>query len=202
MRLLNIKKKNKAYSVYEDSEYLGIIYKSDFDKAGIDADNAEGETEVDDDTVKCIRDIVSYRAYDKGVSLLTDSEKCAEDIRLKLRMKSFPDYAIEEAISLLYEYNYLNDERFAEAFVRTYMNQKSKSMIIKELGMRHVNVPSLSEIIDRVYDEEDMTEDKAIDRLMKRFEGQDMSDDKTRRRAAALLIRHGFSFEQINNRLT
>ena len=200
--MLNIKKKNKAYSVYEDSEYLGIIYKSDFDKAGIDADNAEGETEVDDDTVKCIRDIVSYRAYDKGVSLLTDSEKCAEDIRLKLRMKSFPDYAIEEAISLLYEYNYLNDERFAEAFVRTYMNQKSKSMIIKELGMRHVNVPSLSEIIDRVYDEEDMTEDKAIDRLMKRFEGQDMSDDKTRRRAAALLIRHGFSFEQINNRLT
>ena len=202
MRLLNIKKKNKAYSVYEDSEYLGLIYKNDFDKAGLDINNAEGETEADDDSVEKIRDIVSYRAFDKGVALLTESERCAEDIRLKLKMKSFPDYAIEEAINLLYEYNYLNDERFAEAFVRTYMDQKSKSMIIKELGMRHVNVPSITEIIDRVYDEEDMTEDKAIDRLMKRFEGQDMSDEKTRRRAAALLVRHGFSFEQINNRLT
>ena len=68
--------------------------------------------------------------------------------------------------------------------------------------MKHVKVSYPDELIDRVYAEEDMTEDKAIARLMRRFEGRDMTDEKVRRRAASLLIRHGFSFEQINNHLT
>ncbi|MBP3233017.1 MAG: regulatory protein RecX [Eubacterium sp.] len=201
MSLLSIKKKDKAFSVYENGDYLGFIYKSDLDKVGLDKSEAD-DIEVDDETIDKVKDIVKYHAFDKAVTYLKDFDRSAEDIKLKLRMKKYPDYAIEEAVKLLYEYNYLNDERFAESYIRAYMDQKSKSLILKELSMKHVKVSYPDELIDRVYAEEDMTEDKAIARLMRRFEGRDMTDEKVRRRAASLLIRHGFSFEQINNHLT
>ena len=204
MTFLTIKNKGKLYYIYEDSEYIGFLYKSDFEKAGIDfsAVQNEGMTKVYDDSLQKIKDLVIYKAYDKAVSYLSDSEKCSDSIKLKLRMKSYPDYAIDEAVNLLYEYNYLNDERFAESYIRTYMYQKSRSLLRRELDMRHIRIDDLESLMDRVYSEEDMNEDKAIERLLKRFDGQDMTDERSRRRAAGLLVRHGFSFEQINNHLT
>ena len=57
--------------------------------------------------------------------------------------------------------------------------------------------------MDEVYEDESMDENAAIEDLMRRkYSGQDLSDEKVRRRAVNFLLRHGFSFDQINNYLT
>ena len=103
----------------------------------------------------------------------------------------------------MYEYNYIDDRRYAEAFARSYIKSKSKSLIKKELEMKGVSFDGFDELIDRVYEDEGINEDKAIEELLrKKFSGQDMNDEKVKRRAMGLLVRHGFSFEKINNHLT
>ena len=121
---------------------------------------------------------------------------------MKLLQKRYPQYAVDEAINQLYELKYLSDERFMESFIRSYIRDKSRTLIMRELSMRHIALNDFDEVYDRISEEEDVSEDKAIERLLKRFDGQDMSDERVRRRAAALLVRHGFSFDRINNHLT
>ena len=201
MIYLDVKLKGKSYKIYNDQTYIGFLYRSDFNK--LDIPTPSDLLEVSEEKYEEIRKAIIYRAFDKGVSYLADSERSAYDVSLKLRMKDFPEYAIEEAIELLYEYNYLNDRRFAESYIRSYMSSKSKSMIRKELSKRHINLPDLDELFSEVYTDEEVDEASVIEELIrKKYGGQDMSDEKVKRRAVSFLLRHGFSFEQINNYLT
>ncbi len=219
MIYLDVKKVRKSYKLYNDQTYIGFLYRSDFDRLGINMGKFSAGTDgspesgssgvdscqiqIDDDVYEKIKDTVIDRAFEKGVTYLADFERSAYDVSLKLRMKNFPEYAIEESVNLLYEYNYLNDRRFAESYIRSYMNSKSRNMLKKELSMRHIDFPDLDELLDEVYKDEGMEEQDAIEDLMrKKYGGQDLSDEKVKRRAVNFLLRHGFSFEQINNYLT
>ena len=205
MSQLKLKKNNKSYKAYVDEVYIGFIYRSDFDKLGFDKSEIDDlyESEISDSVVDKLRDIVIYRAFDKAVEYATVQECCASDVSFKLRKKNIPDYAIQEAVTLMYEYNYFNDERYVESYTRSYMAQKSRSLIEKELSMKNLSVDNLRDIIEQVYEDEEKDEDEVIERLLeKKFKNQDLSDEKVKRRAMAFLVRHGFSFDKINNHLT
>ncbi|MBO4863096.1 MAG: regulatory protein RecX [Eubacterium sp.] len=203
MRYLDIKIRGKSFLLYEDGVYLGFLFPSQIKDIVSEKDfSPETGLKVSDEEVEALKDKIIDGTFEKGVSYLAETERCGEDLRLKLLQKRYPEYAISEAIDKLYEFNYLNDERFMESFIRSYMNQKSRSLIMRELSMRHISLQDFDEVYDRISEEEDVDEDKAIEKLLKRFEGQDMSDERVRRRAAALLVRHGFSFDRINNHLT
>lgn len=208
MSYICLKKKNKAYQIFVDDEYIGFIYSSDFPDIGLNARDFDDdydiyELETEEDIVSKFKNIITDRTFEKAVALATTSECCREDIFFKLKRKDYPEYAIEAAIDMMYEYNYLNDKRYAECYIRSYMKTKSKKAIEKELEMKKLYIPALGEFIDRVYEDEGMSEEKTIEKLLQsKYRGQDMSDPKVKKRAMGLLIRHGFSFDQINNYLT
>ena len=61
----------------------------------------------------------------------------------------------------------------------------------------------LYDILDEVYDDESLSKDDVIKSLLeKKFRNQDLSDPKTKMRAANFLIRKGFNFGDINSYLT
>ena len=209
MNHLRIKKRNKSFQTFINDEYVGMLYRSDFEKIGIkmktrdDQDSEELNFDITDDNVVRIMNVVRDRAFDKAVSYASVSECCAYDVRLKLQKKEFPEYAIAETIEMMYEYNYLNDERYAESYIRCYFQKKSRSLIKKELDMKNIKVDDIEHILDTVYEDEDMSEDDAIRSLLeKKFKDRDLSDEREKRRAMNLLVRHGFSFDKINNYLT
>ena len=203
MRYLDIKKSGKTILLYEDGEYLGFLYPSDLKKIASGKDlSEESGISITDEELEALKNKIIDSTFEKGVSYLAETERCGDDLRMKLLQKRYPQYAIDEAINQLYELKYLSDERFMESFIRSYIRDKSRTLIMRELSMRHIDLTDFDEVYDRISEEEDVTEDKAIERLLKRFDGQDMSDERVRRRAAALLVRHGFSFDRINNHLT
>ena len=205
MGSLKFTKKDKSYYTYFEEEYIGFIYFRDFDKFGLTA-GSEQEFYIEDVSEEClegIRDEVINKAFNRALSLASSRECSEYIIRDKLKRKSFPDYAIDDVIKMMYEYNYLNDERFVESYVRSYMLTKSRNMIIRELEGRGINVSEYSEVIDGVYNDECIDEEDAIEKLLdKRFRGQDLSDEKVRRRAANYLQRHGFGYDKIKLYLT
>ena len=62
-------------------------------------------------------------AYNKALSYLTRREYSRRELELKLLDKGFVDVEIDEALTQLIDENYLSDERFAEAFVKSRANR-------------------------------------------------------------------------------
>ena len=211
--LVNIKKDKKIYKLFGEEGYFAFIYRSDMKDFGIklpkksdDEDefsDSEISVSLDEDTVERITDLCVRRAFDKGADYLSISEQCAYDIRFKLLKKDYPDSVISRAIIMLKEYGYLNDGRFAESYTRSYMGSKSREAIIRELDHKCPGLDDICGIVDQVYQDYDCDEDEVIKNLIeKKFRGQDMSNERVRRRAMNLLLRHGFSFDKINKHLT
>ncbi|WP_299675577.1 regulatory protein RecX [uncultured Dokdonia sp.] len=68
-------------------------------------------------------------------------DRCHQEVRKKLlEMRMIPD-AIDVIIGHLIEHNFLNEERFAKAFVRGKFNHKSwgKQRIVRELKIRKIS---------------------------------------------------------------
>lgn len=76
--------------------------------------------------------IAAYCAY---------QERCQEEVRTKLAEKGLFGDQAEELISHLIEEGFLNEERFAQAFVRGKFNLKKwgKNKITQELKLRKVS---------------------------------------------------------------
>lgn len=205
MSSIRVVKKNKSYSIYLDDTYFGFIYKRDFDELALGG-NDEDEfyiEEVSSEQIEDIKALMIKRAFDKAVGYATVSECSAGIIRNKLKRKFFPDYAIDACIELMYDYNYLNDNRFIESYTRCYLNTKSRYLIERELESKGVNLSESRHIIDEVYAESSLSDEEIIASLIERkFRGQDLNDEKVKRRVVSFLIRHGFTFDAINNCLT
>ena len=208
---VSIKKDKKLYKLFSDEGYFAFLYKSDMKDFGIDlpksndSDENDFQTEIslDESVIEKITELCVRRAFDKGADFISISEQCAYDIRFKLLRKGFPEEVIERAIALLYEYDYLNERRYAESYTRSYMNSKSRDVIVREIGHKCPGLDDIYGIVDQVYQDMDCDEDEVIKALIeKKFRGQDLSDERVRRRAMNLLIRHGFGFDKINKHLT
>ena len=205
MSVIKAVKKNKSYSIYADDEYYGFLYKRDLKELSLDvSDRDEFYVEdVSEDTLEDIKALVIRRAFDKAVGYATTCECSSGMIRNKLRLKFYPDYAIDSCIQMMYEYNYLNDERFIESYARCYMNSKSRFLIERELRSKGVDLSEVERILDEVYADNNLSDEEIIASLIERkFRGQDLNDERVKRRVAQFLVRHGFTFDKINNYLT
>ena len=204
MSVIKVVKKDKSYRVYADDEYYGILYKSNLKELDLYA--PEGEYYIEDvsaDRLEDIKALVIKRAFDKAVTYVTTCECSSGMIRSKLRLKNFPDYAIDTCINMMYEYNYLNDARFIESYASCYMNTKSRFLIERELRTKGVDMSESEHILDEVYADNSLSDEEIIASLIERkFRGQDLSDEKVKRRVAQFLVRRGFTFDKINNYLT
>lgn len=65
----------------------------------------------------------SLSTYDHALLLLNQREHASSEVRLKLKQKGHSEENIETTIEELTSLNYLNDERFAEIYIRSKANR-------------------------------------------------------------------------------
>lgn len=84
-------------------------------------------------------------------------ERCHKEVTQKLKSLGMMPTAIDHIITHLIQENYLNEERFAQAFARGKFSTKKwgKNRIVNELKMRDISVynikTALKELPDEVY---------------------------------------------------
>jgi regulatory protein len=79
-------------------------------------------------------------------------ERCHKEVRNKLReMKMIPE-AIDKIIVHLIEHNYLNEERFAQAYVRGKFRIKKwgKNRLLRELKFRQISKYSIDSAMKEI----------------------------------------------------
>ena len=138
-------------------------------------------------------------ARKKALRLLTISDRTEFQLREKLREGGFPPEAIDDAVEYVRSYHYIDDHRYAEAFIRSRKDEKSLFELRMELRKRGVR----EDLADEVLQEAEIDERAVISRLFeKKYASKDLGDPKIFEKAFRYFESRGFSYEDIKAAVT
>ncbi len=142
------------------------------------------------------------RAYNCAVSLLSRRDHSEKELYTKLKAKGHGEGA-EAAIEKLKLSGYVDDERFANLYVRELINLKAygKKRIEQELYKKGVD----RDIVKEVLQNAELPEDRLSDIIRRKYMRY-LNDEKGVRKTVNSLLRLGYSYgeircalEEINN---
>ena len=198
MAELKIVTKGSRYFVYIDDDKIGFLYSSDLKRIGLE----DGQV-IDDETVEELKDMLYRRTYNKACSYLESSEYCGSEIRFKLKHNEYSEEMIDRVIDELYSHGYLNDRRYAEAFIRSYYRTKGRKLIEYELGYKKIDQQTIREAFDAFFEDEEYDEEAIIGELInKKYGSLDLSDVRVKSKVVSYFSRKGFDLDKVNNYLT
>jgi regulatory protein len=123
------------------------------------------------------------------------------EIEAKLKERGSTDEIIQHTIAWLQKNGYVNDQRFAEAYVhsRDQLKPRGEFMLRLELAQKGVSESDISAVLQERKEEGAVDEEAQARRLLAAKERQyaRLDQNTRKRRQIALLGRHGFSTEVI-----
>ena len=133
--------------------------------------------------------------FDQALSLLSHREHSKKELVTKLKTRGHEEEEISAIIERLEEMNYLNDERFAEIFVRSRLSKPlGASRIQQELIQKGIN----SELEKTAITGANADWFELAKQLKERKFGEEISTDfKEKAKQSRYLQYRGFDFEQI-----
>jgi regulatory protein len=147
-------------------------------------------------------------AYTSALRILQYRFNSEHELRRKLALKRFDGAAIEEAIERLRSEKWIDDERFAGAFVRTRAAKKlGPTRIKRELSAAGVDRTTADRAVAENLDDERTSSDLAAiaekrRRIMTRRHGEEfVRSAQGKSRLAAYLIRQGYPVDRVRDLL-
>ena len=180
------------YRVWLDGEFAFVLYKGELSRYGI----REGEEIAGSTVEKIEQEVVLKRAKLYAMHLLEDMDRTESGLREKLRRAMYPEKAVEGAVEYVRSFGYLDDGRFAENFVRSRKNLKSRKEIRALLTQKGVDSEKIDAAFEICYGEEDERAAAAALLRKKRFD-PDTADEAEIRKICGYLARKGFRYETV-----
>ena len=194
MRVLEIVKldKKKAKVLVDNNESL-VLYFGEIKKNGICPDE-----EIDDLLYDELYDIVRKRARERSLYLLQSRDYSESDMRRKLTMSYYPVRIVDETLEFLKKYSYIDDERYTKNIIENSSRYRSRKDIKMRLHRKGIAKDLISDLISDVsIDEVGIIRTKYKGKIEEFKNG----DDKTRTKIYNMLLRKGFSYDDINTAL-
>lgn len=141
------------------------------------------------------KDIVGKRAKKRALHLLEQMDRTEQQLREKLMTSDYPFSCVEDAISYVKSFHYLDDKRYAETFTRYKKDNLSRGQIKQKLMAKGVSIDTIEFAIEEEYDAD---ETEHIRKLLekKHFDGTS-KDEGEFRRVYNYLLRRGFRSNDI-----
>lgn len=165
---------------------------------------------------------LSEEAYDEILKSLRKScmQKCGsllgtrdyseQRLREKLQTAGYPADVVEDALQKLRDAGYLDDLRYAESYVRTHIQDRSRLRIMRDLSAKGISEAYIEEAFRSVSEEENIEEAqrRQILRLLQKrgFDPREATFEE-RQKTMAFLHRKGYPADmirqmQVKNRVT
>jgi len=144
------------------------------------------------------------RVFQRAVKLLAAKPRSTAELRERLlETKGASKTAVEEVVTRLSEYGYLDDERYAFGYASLTIKQKpvGRKRLERDLMLKKVERKTADEALDIVFNEtsEEQLIDRAIEkRLRLRGRPQTREDAK---KLFDYLLRQGFGFELVGEKV-
>lgn len=192
---IEVSNKNKV-NIYFDGEYSFFLSSKEVQQLNL----IEGDELPSAFYEALLEKIILPKAKQKALAILKFMNRTESELRNKLSDAGFPQSIVDKAIQYVDGYGYLDDERLAEAYIRTRKSTKSKLAIKMELMQKGVD----SKVIELAFSEEYENEDeedpeieaikKAIAKKAKLAEEMDFD---SKQKLIASLYRKGFDISKI-----
>lgn len=152
---IEIQKNNKdRVNIYLDGEYAlainaELIYK----------ENLKVKDDVDISKLQEIAEKESYiRCKESAIKIIERSYKTEKEIRDKLKQKGYEEKQINNSIDFLKEYNFINDNTYAKAFIKDKLSSKGSKKIKYDLMKKGIAKDIIEENLIKV----DKNEEKEV----------------------------------------
>ena len=134
----------------------------------------------------------------RGMNLLQGRSYTEHQLREKLKKGLYSEEVIDEAVTYLKSFHYIDDRRYAKDYITYYAESRSRGRIEQDLLKKGIS----KELIKVVYEEELLGElpDEMIliEKLLeKKKYDKDRADYAQRQKIGAFLYRKGFSLDKI-----
>ncbi|HEX9109652.1 MAG TPA: RecX family transcriptional regulator, partial [Longimicrobiales bacterium] len=164
------------------AQELGLRAGEEVDEAGLARASAADER---------------WRAREAAISLLGYRARSAAELRRRLLRKQFALPVVEELVEDLAGRGYLDDQSFAQSFVRDRLGHhpRGRGRLIQELRARGVSADDAGEAVAEVFQQDDVAEcdlARAAAEAWARKGGARTGGPEAKRRLYAFLNRRGF----------
>lgn len=180
------------YQVELDGVPAFILYKGELSRFGI----REGTQLAEETYEKLMQEVLLVRAKQKAMELLSCADQTEAELRQKLKRGMYPPEIIEEAVDYVRSFSYLDDDRYAENFILSRKDKKSRKEIYALLCAKGISPQQAESALEEYCGQEDQIE--AIRRILKK-KGVDFSSisEQERYKIYGSLARKGFRYEDI-----
>lgn len=178
-----------------DYDETFALYKGELNKFQI----KEGEMITDEIYQQIMGDVLSKRAKLRGMNLLKSRDYTECQLRTKLEQGFYPQKIIDETVEYMIFLGYINDIRYAKAYIEYTESVKSRKKIEMDLIRKGISKEDISAAYEDYAQEEQLTdEEEIIEKMLvkKHFDSQNATCEE-RRKIVGFLYRKGFSLDKI-----
>ena len=186
-----IPQERKKIRVVLDNEESFLLYRGEIRELAL----KEGSILTEEVYQKIIREILGKRATKRAMYLLQKQDRTEKQLREKLQQSEYPKESIEQAISYVKAYHYIDDERYASVYIRYHQDKSSRKQLMFKLLSRGVAKDVIEQALEEEYMFDERTQIKEL--LEKRHYNPTEVDDKTYRKTVQFLLRRGFKSNDI-----
>lgn len=186
------KNRNK---VFIDFEFAFVLYKGELHLYRIQ----EGQEISEADYQTIMNEVLPKRAKLRCMNLLKSRDYTRVQLTKKLMEGGYPEEVIENAITYVESFGYVNDNRYAQNYINCYAQFRSHKRIEYELMQKGISKEKIEEAFN-VWQEEGnrQDEEEMIRQLLEKKKWNiDVQDRKEQQRMVAFLVRKGFRTENI-----
>ena len=190
------KKDSSRVSVYLDGAFAFGLHRDVVIGEGL----GKGQTLDVEAQERLIRLDQGYRAYARALRYLGHRARTVEEVRRKLAGAGYPDAVVEDVVERLRRDRYLDDEAFAEAYVRARVRNRGYGPRRLRAELRRKGVPGpLVESVMETFEAETNTLAIARSQAERRWAQLAREPDprKRRKKLNDYLLRRGFDYDTV-----
>lgn len=182
----------KRVMIRTDEGISFVLYKGEKRRFGL-----QEQEELSTEEYEEIRnEILIKRARKRAMFLLEKMDRTESQLRDKLRQGFYSEDIIDDAVSYVKSFHYIDDNRYAESYVRCQKERKSKRQIQRDLLQKGIKREIIEEALEAEYEPES-EEELILKWIEKRHYNIENSDIKEKQKMYQFLMRKGFRSEDI-----
>ena len=154
MQITEIRKqigKKDFYSIFVDGQFVCSLDEFSIYKHKMTEGSLIDKQLLEDIQSESMTDV----AFSSSVDLLSKMMKTEKQLREYLYKKGYLKKVVDTVVEKLKEYRYLNDEYFAECFVKQKINSCGKFKIKNELKLKGIDEEIINKLLDEMENQDD-----------------------------------------------
>ncbi len=185
--------KSGRYLIYLEDETSFPLYGKEMAAYGIEEDAVL----EDGAYAEIMLELLPKRAKRKAMYLLQSMDRTESQLRQKLKDCQYPPEIVDDAVEYVKSFHYIDDVRYARAYMECRKDSRSMRRILQELyqkGVSRADAETASRLVSQPDEEQQIR--GWIEK--KRFCAE-TADRKETDRFIAFLLRKGYSLSKIQN---